>query len=115
MSLSRLRESLLSSKTLIAFFFLVTVAVILFLISAIVEVATGQRLPYGDFLEWLLRLYAILVGRNVIADAIPNAARKRLPTKGGIDDVSEALSTFQEAPSTSSSWGLSGSVSCCLC
>lgn len=75
MSLSRLRESLFSSKTLIAFFFLVTVAAILFLISAIVEVATGQRLPYGDFLEWLLRLYAILVGRNVIADAIPKAAR----------------------------------------
>lgn len=70
--MAALIAKLLESKTFLAFVICLTVALALVTAGALVRKFAHADLPYvNDLLDWLLKAFGILVGRNVLSDGLP--------------------------------------------
>lgn len=70
--MAALVDKLLESKTFLAFVICLAVALALLVAAILARALFGADLPYvRDLLDWLLKAFGILVGRNVLSDGLP--------------------------------------------
>lgn len=70
--MTALLAKLLESKTFLAFIICLVVALALVTAGALVRQFAHAELPYvNDLLDWLLKAFGLLVGRNVLSDGLP--------------------------------------------